>query len=149
MNINNGTNGEEREAVEIAGRESTADNGNGRSAENGVSNGSPCGACRFLRRKCPDTCVFAPYFSSDDIGVARFSAVHKIFGCSKVTKLLLGIQQDRREEAISSICYEAEARVSDPAYGCFYKVAALEQQLQKHVSCTSHGIFLINFGYCV
>ncbi|KAM0845662.1 hypothetical protein ACQ4PT_056210 [Festuca glaucescens] len=39
--------------------------------------GSPCGACKFLRRRCVQECVFAPYFSTDQ-GAARFAAIHKV-----------------------------------------------------------------------
>ncbi|KAL1213578.1 LOB domain-containing protein 31 [Cardamine amara subsp. amara] len=38
--------------------------------------GSPCGACKLLRRKCVAECVFAPYFGSEE-GTAHFAAVHK------------------------------------------------------------------------
>ncbi|KAM0845663.1 hypothetical protein ACQ4PT_056210 [Festuca glaucescens] len=49
--------------------------------------GSPCGACKFLRRRCVQECVFAPYFSTDQ-GAARFAAIHKVFGASNAAKLL-------------------------------------------------------------
>ncbi|KAL2535759.1 LOB domain-containing protein 29-like [Forsythia ovata] len=49
--------------------------------------GSPCGACKFLRRKCVRGCVFAPYFSHEQ-GAAHFAAIHKVFGASNVSKLL-------------------------------------------------------------
>ncbi|KAJ0015094.1 hypothetical protein Pint_20680 [Pistacia integerrima] len=51
---------------------------------------APCGACKFLRRKCVSGCIFAPYFGTDQ-GAARFAAVHKVFGASNVSKLLLHI----------------------------------------------------------
>ncbi|KAM0945073.1 putative transcription factor AS2-LOB family [Dioscorea sansibarensis] len=50
--------------------------------------GSPCGACKFLRRKCVKGCVFAPYFCYDQ-GATHFAAIHKVFGASNVSKLLL------------------------------------------------------------
>ncbi|XP_052175434.1 LOB domain-containing protein 20-like [Diospyros lotus] len=89
---------------------------------------SPCGACKFLRRKCVSECIFAPYFSFDQ-GAAQFAAVHKVFGASNVSKLLLHIPISCRQEAIATISYEAQARLSDPVYGCVSSIIALQQQV--------------------
>ncbi|KAK8541533.1 hypothetical protein V6N12_014164 [Hibiscus sabdariffa] len=43
----------------------------------GSGPGSPCGACKFLRRKCVKGCVFAPYFCHEQ-GAAHFAAIHKV-----------------------------------------------------------------------
>lgn len=90
--------------------------------------GAPCGACKFLRRKCVKGCVFAPYFGSEE-GPAHFAAVHKIFGASNVSKLLLHIPMQERCEAVVTISYEAEARLRDPVYGCVAHIYALQQQV--------------------
>ncbi|MED6215993.1 LOB domain-containing protein 20, partial [Stylosanthes scabra] len=87
----------------------------------------PCGACKFLRRKCISGCIFAPHFGSDQ-GAARFAAVHKVFGASNVSKLLLHIPVNRRHEAVVTVSYEAQARLSDPVYGCVSTILALQQQ---------------------
>ena len=89
---------------------------------------APCGACKFLRRKCISGCIFAPHFGSDQ-GAARFAAVHKVFGASNVSKLLLHIPVNRRHEAVVTISYEAQARLSDPVYGCVSTILALQQQV--------------------
>lgn len=89
---------------------------------------SPCGACKFLRRKCISGCIFAPYFGSDQ-GAALFAAVHKVFGASNVSKLLLHIPMNRRHDAVVTISYEAQARLSDPVYGCVSTIIALQQQV--------------------
>ncbi|XP_019188384.1 PREDICTED: LOB domain-containing protein 18-like [Ipomoea nil] len=89
---------------------------------------SPCGACKFLRRRCVPECVFAPYFCSDH-GPAIFAAVHKVFGASKVSKLLLQLPVHQRSDAIFSIAYEAQARMEDPIYGCVSYIIALQQQV--------------------
>ncbi|GAB4834087.1 LOB domain-containing protein 20 [Ancistrocladus abbreviatus] len=89
---------------------------------------SPCGACKFLRRKCVSGCIFAPYFGSDQ-GAAKFAAVHKVFGASNVSKLLLHIPVNRRHDAVVTISYEAQARLSDPVYGCVSTILALQQQV--------------------
>ncbi|KAI4364088.1 hypothetical protein MLD38_020225 [Melastoma candidum] len=89
---------------------------------------SPCGACKFLRRKCAVDCIFAPYFSSDQ-GPARFAAVHKVFGASNVSKLLMHLPVADRCEAVVTIAYEAQARIRDPVYGCVAHIFALQQQV--------------------
>lgn len=89
---------------------------------------APCGACKFLRRKCISGCIFAPHFGSDQ-GAARFAAVHKVFGASNVSKLLLHIPVNRRHDAVVTISYEAQARLSDPVYGCVSTILSLQQQV--------------------
>ncbi|CAM8965445.1 unnamed protein product [Rhodiola kirilowii] len=89
---------------------------------------SPCGACKFLRRKCVNGCVFAPYFSHEQ-GASQFSAIHKVFGASNVSKLLAHLPVNDRSEAALTISYEAQARVHDPVYGCISHIFALQQQV--------------------
>ncbi|XP_047309318.1 LOB domain-containing protein 16-like [Impatiens glandulifera] len=108
------------------------------SAANGtttIPTGSPCGACKFLRRKCVTDCVFAPYFCSEQ-GPARFAAIHKVFGASNVSKLLMRVPVSDRCETVVTVLYEAQARLRDPVYGCVAHVFALQQQvayLQGHL----------------
>ncbi|GER55195.1 LOB domain-containing protein [Striga asiatica] len=90
--------------------------------------GSPCGACKFLRRKCAPNCVFGPYFCSEQ-GPARFAAIHKVFGASNVSKLLLHVPVPERCEAVVTIAYEAQARIRDPVHGCVAHIFALQQQV--------------------
>ncbi|KAG0496879.1 hypothetical protein HPP92_001570 [Vanilla planifolia] len=94
----------------------------------GGATGGPCGACKFLRRKCVSGCVFAPYFDSEQ-GASHFAAVHKVFGASNVSKLLLHIPAPKRLDAVVTICYEAQARLRDPVYGCVAHIVALQQQV--------------------
>ncbi|KAD6120085.1 hypothetical protein R6Q59_026099 [Mikania micrantha] len=93
-----------------------------------AGSGSPCGACKFLRRKCAADCIFAPYFCSEQ-GPARFAAIHKVFGASNVSKLLLHVPVADRCEAVVTIAYEAQARIKDPVYGCVAHIFALQQQV--------------------
>ncbi|GMH30831.1 hypothetical protein Nepgr_032674 [Nepenthes gracilis] len=90
--------------------------------------GSPCGACKFLRRKCTADCVFAPHFCSEQ-GPARFAAIHKVFGASNVSKLLRHLPVHDRCEAVVTISYEAQARIRDPVYGCVAHIFALQQKV--------------------
>ncbi|XVF22699.1 hypothetical protein REPUB_Repub12eG0193500 [Reevesia pubescens] len=90
--------------------------------------GGPCGACKFLRRKCVEGCIFAPYFDSDQ-GTAHFAAVHKVFGASNASKMLQLIPAHKRVDAVVTLCYEALARVRDPVYGCVGHIFTLQQQV--------------------
>ncbi|KAK9143679.1 hypothetical protein Syun_013079 [Stephania yunnanensis] len=79
-------------------------------------------------RKCVVGCIFAPYFDSEQ-GAAHFAAVHKVFGASNVSKLLLHIPVHKRPDAVLTICYEAQSRLRDPVYGCVAHIFALQQQV--------------------
>ncbi|KAM1048516.1 hypothetical protein EV1_027418 [Malus domestica] len=102
------------------------------SSSNGNNNngggGGPCGACKFLRRKCIKGCIFAPYFDAEQ-GTAHFAAVHKVFGASNASKLLLRIPPHKRLDAVVTLSYEALARVRDPVYGCVSHIFTLQQQV--------------------
>ncbi|KAF7818407.1 LOB domain-containing protein 29-like [Senna tora] len=93
-----------------------------------TGSGSPCGACKFLRRKCVRGCVFAPYFCHEQ-GATHFAAIHKVFGASNVSKLLAHLPVSDRCEAALTISYEAQARLQDPIYGCVSHIFALQQQV--------------------
>lgn len=73
-------------------------------------------------------CIFAPYFDSEQ-GAAHFAAVHKVFGASNVSKLLHHIPVHKRLDAVVTICFEAQARLRDPIYGCVAHIFALQQQV--------------------
>jgi hypothetical protein len=99
------------------------------SGSGGGSLGSPCGACKFLRRKCAAECVFAPHFCAED-GAAQFAAIHKVFGASNAAKLLQQVAPADRSEAAATVTYEAQARLRDPIYGCVAHIFALQQQVR-------------------
>lgn len=90
--------------------------------------GSSCGACKFLRRKCTADCIFAPYFSYDQ-AATHFAAVHKVFGASNASRLLLHLPVQSRSDAAITVSYEALARMHDPIYGCVAQIFALQQQV--------------------
>jgi hypothetical protein len=48
---------------------------------------TPCAACKLLRRRCAQECPFSPYFSP--LEPHKFATVHKVFGASNVSKMLL------------------------------------------------------------
>ncbi|KAH1066707.1 hypothetical protein J1N35_031694 [Gossypium stocksii] len=84
---------------------------------------SPCAACKLLRRRCAEDCIFAPYFPSQD--PHRFAIVHKVFGASNELPV------DHRGDAASSMVYEANARVRDPVYGCAGAISYLQNQVSQ------------------
>ncbi|KAL7608026.1 LOB domain-containing protein 36 [Lactuca sativa] len=93
------------------------------------SSNSPCAACKFLRRKCTQECVFAPYFPPDH--PQKFANVHKVFGASNVAKILNELNTTQREDAVNSLAYEAEARLRDPVYGCVGLISVLQHRLKQ------------------
>uniref|UniRef100_A0ACD5VTW6 Uncharacterized protein n=1 Tax=Avena sativa TaxID=4498 RepID=A0ACD5VTW6_AVESA len=87
----------------------------------------PCAACKLLRRRCAQECPFAPYFSPHD--PHKFAAVHKVFGASNVSKMLLEVPEAERADAASSLVYEANLRLRDPVYGCMGAISVLQHQV--------------------
>uniref|UniRef100_A0A803MVY2 LOB domain-containing protein n=1 Tax=Chenopodium quinoa TaxID=63459 RepID=A0A803MVY2_CHEQI len=73
---------------------------------------------------------FAPYFCHEQ-GATHFSAIHKVFGASNVSKLLAHLPASDHSEAAITISYEAQARLQDPIYGCVSHIYALQQQCHK------------------
>ncbi|KAL6909984.1 hypothetical protein ACP4OV_001242 [Aristida adscensionis] len=90
--------------------------------------GSPCAACKFLRRKCQPDCVFAPYFPPDQ--PQKFVHVHRVFGASNVTKILNDLHPSQREDAVNSLAFEADSRLRDPVYGCVGIIVILQHRLR-------------------
>ncbi|OIW13904.1 hypothetical protein TanjilG_31793 [Lupinus angustifolius] len=88
---------------------------------------TPCAACKLLRRKCGQDCVFAPYFPANE--PHKFANVHKVFGASNVNKMLQDLPMHQRGDAVSSMVYEANARVRDPVYGCVGTISSLQQHI--------------------
>ncbi|KAF8403532.1 hypothetical protein HHK36_011636 [Tetracentron sinense] len=90
---------------------------------------SPCVACKFLRRRCVEKCVLAPYFPPTE--PLKFKIAHKVYGASSIIKFLLEIPEAQRADAVSSMVYEATARIRDPVYGCVGLICQLQKQVQE------------------
>ncbi|CAA0840927.1 LOB domain-containing protein 36 [Striga hermonthica] len=99
------------------------------SSSSSSSTSSPCAACKCLRRKCTQECVFAPYFPPDN--PQKFANVHKVFGASNVAKILNDLTPAHREDAVNSLAYEAEYRLRDPVYGCVGLISVLQHKLKQ------------------
>ncbi|KAI9071384.1 hypothetical protein K1719_046657 [Acacia pycnantha] len=95
-----------------------------------------CAACKSSHRGCKPGCIFARYFPSDD--PQKFDVVREVFGADKVKKMLERLPVDQRGAAVSSLVYEANARMRDPVYGCVRYISFLENQLvvaQAQIPC--------------
>ncbi|XP_047955727.1 LOB domain-containing protein 12-like [Salvia hispanica] len=90
---------------------------------------SPCASCKLLRRRCAKDCIFSPYFPPDD--PHKFAIVHKVFGASNVSKMLQELPFHQRGDAVSSLVYEANARMRDPVYGCVGAISFLQNQVSQ------------------
>ncbi|XP_057782706.1 LOB domain-containing protein 1 [Salvia miltiorrhiza] len=88
---------------------------------------SPCAACKILRRRCIEKCVLAPYFPPHD--PLKFTTAHRVFGASNIIKFLQEVPEAQREDAVSSMVYEANARLRDPVYGCAGAICHLQKQV--------------------
>ncbi|XP_047973551.1 LOB domain-containing protein 1-like [Salvia hispanica] len=90
---------------------------------------TPCAACKILRRRCVDKCVLAPYFPPTD--PLKFTIAHRVFGASNIIKFLQELPEDQRADAVSSMVYEANARLRDPVYGCAGAICQLQKQISE------------------
>ncbi|CAN8315362.1 unnamed protein product [Cochlearia groenlandica] len=89
---------------------------------------TPCAACKLLRRRCAEECPFSPYFSPHE--PHKFAAVHKVFGASNVSKMLMEVGESQRGDAANSLVYEANLRLRDPIYGCMGAISSLQHHIQ-------------------
>ncbi|KAI3461463.1 hypothetical protein Pfo_018126 [Paulownia fortunei] len=90
---------------------------------------SPCAACKILRRRCVEKCVLAPYFPPND--PLKFTTAHRVFGASNIIKFLQELPEPQRADAVSSMVYEANARLRDPVYGCAGAICQLQKQVNE------------------
>ncbi|GMI89052.1 LOB domain-containing protein 1 [Hibiscus trionum] len=90
---------------------------------------SPCAACKILRRRCADKCVLAPYFPPTE--PTKFTIAHRVFGASNIIKFLQELPESQRADAVSSMVYEASARIRDPVYGCAGAICQLQKQVNE------------------
>ncbi|KAJ4720848.1 LOB domain-containing protein [Melia azedarach] len=90
---------------------------------------SPCAACKILRRRCVEKCVLAPYFPPTE--PYKFTIAHRVFGASNIIKFLQELPESQRADAVSSMVYEANARIRDPVYGCAGAICHLQKQVSE------------------
>ncbi|OIW03939.1 hypothetical protein TanjilG_30215 [Lupinus angustifolius] len=90
---------------------------------------SPCAACKILRRRCAEKCILAPYFPPTE--PSKFTIAHRVFGASNIIKFLQELPEFQRADAVSSMVYEAGARIRDPVYGCAGTICNLQKQVSE------------------
>ncbi|KAK9913295.1 hypothetical protein M0R45_037117 [Rubus argutus] len=116
---------------------------------------SPCAACKTLRRRCVEKCVFAPYFPPTD--PLQFTMAHRVFGASNIIKVLQDLPESQRADAVKSMVYEANARLRDPVYGCAGAIFSLQKQISElqcqlakaqaellHMQCQQGNLIALN-----
>nr|GEU68278.1 LOB domain-containing protein 36-like [Tanacetum cinerariifolium] len=62
---------------------------------------------------------------------AKFNNVHKVFGASRVAKILDTLITSQREDAINSLAFEVDARLKDLVYGSAGLIRALQHSLNQ------------------
>ncbi|KAI7733972.1 hypothetical protein M8C21_022857 [Ambrosia artemisiifolia] len=90
---------------------------------------TPCGACKMLRRRCVEKCILAPHFPPTE--PLKFAMAHRVFGASNIVKLLQELKESERADAVSSMVYEANARIIDPVYGSAGTIFQLQNQVNE------------------
>ncbi|XP_004497769.1 uncharacterized protein [Cicer arietinum] len=91
------------------------------------SSNKACASCKFQRRKCSKDCPLAPYFPANK--PKTFSNAHRLYGVSSISKLLKRINNDKKDEAMTSIIYESNIRSMFPIYGCTGVINILQGKL--------------------
>ncbi|KAL8227767.1 hypothetical protein R6Q57_015351 [Mikania cordata] len=76
-----------------------------------------CASCRHQRKKCTQKCMLAPFFPAEK--AQDFQTVHKVFGISNVTKLLI---------------WEANCRLHDPVLGALGEFQRVCEELRFYKS---------------
>ncbi|XP_068306908.1 LOB domain-containing protein 24-like [Pyrus communis] len=89
-----------------------------------------CAACKHQRKKCPEDCLLAPYFPSNH--PTNFHNALKLFGVSRLAKLVTDLPPHLRTPAMSTIFVEADHRAKDPVGGCHAVVRSLLWSINKH-----------------
>ncbi|KAL2333598.1 hypothetical protein Fmac_014811 [Flemingia macrophylla] len=90
----------------------------------------PCGACKYLRRRCGELCLMAPYFPAEKMQM--FACVHHVFGAANVANVIKSLESpEQRRAAVKSLVYQAEARVRDPVYGVMGHIMVLEERYRQ------------------
>ncbi|KAI6673043.1 hypothetical protein NL676_000949 [Syzygium grande] len=84
-----------------------------RPINNGIGGAhAACASCKHQRKKCDDKCVLSPYFPVEKS--TEFQAVHKVYGVSNVTKMVLGVCEEDRRRLADSLVWEARLRAAGP-----------------------------------
>lgn len=87
-----------------------------------------CAACKYLRRKCALDCPLARYFPANQ--QKMFLNAHRLFGVSNIGRILKKVEDDKRDEAMRTIIFEANIRAKDRVHGCWGIICHLQHIIQ-------------------
>ncbi|XP_075078301.1 protein NLP7 isoform X2 [Nicotiana tabacum] len=79
----------------------------------------------IIPRKCPNFLLSG--VRADDL--ERLAKVSKLYDREELQELLQKLPENQRSDAVSSMVYEANARVRDPVYGCVGAISYLQNQI--------------------
>ncbi|KAI4378338.1 hypothetical protein MLD38_015829 [Melastoma candidum] len=83
----------------------------------GCNANAVCASCKHQRKKCDERCLLSPYFPTEKS--REFQAVHRVFGVSNVTKMMMGVSEADRARLVESLVCEALVRQRDPVGGMY------------------------------
>ncbi|KAK1437389.1 hypothetical protein QVD17_03180 [Tagetes erecta] len=89
----------------------------------------PCAACKICYRVCNEKCVFAPYFPPDQS--QQFQSLDRVYGDTNGATILNELRPNLREDAVSSLAYEPQARINNLIYGCVGIIYSQQERLNK------------------
>ncbi|KAG6517563.1 hypothetical protein ZIOFF_020959 [Zingiber officinale] len=96
------------------------------------SRSKACAACRFRNQKCKEDCLLAPFFpASED---SKFQKARRLFGVSKMQKILKGLLPEQRAVAMATMIYEAEVHAAHPNTGCLDIILQLHSQIERRAA---------------
>ncbi|KAG6505712.1 protein LATERAL ORGAN BOUNDARIES-like [Zingiber officinale] len=95
-----------------------------------------CAACRFRRQKCNGDCLLAPFFPAAD--ESRFQKAHRLFGVSKMKKILEPLLPRQRAVAMATMIYESEVHAASPGTGCLDIILYLHSQIERRAAHLDH-----------
>ncbi|KAH9330745.1 hypothetical protein KI387_002853 [Taxus chinensis] len=98
------------------------------------------------RKKCSEGCILASHFPSDV--PEKFAVVHRVFGTGNIIKMLQGVEDIDRADAVNSMVYEASARLKDPVHGTATAIHQLKQNitdLENQLAATQEDLMNIRY----
>ncbi|XP_042472462.1 LOB domain-containing protein 23-like [Zingiber officinale] len=95
-----------------------------------------CAACRFRRQKCNGDCLLAPFFPAAD--ESRFQKAHRLFGVSKMKKILEPLLPRQRAVAMATMIYESEVHAASSDTGCLDIILHLHSLIERRAAHLDH-----------
>ncbi|KAK1354905.1 LOB domain-containing protein [Heracleum sosnowskyi] len=92
---------------------------------------TPCAACKYLRRRCNQSCFLADYFPATKS--QEYLICHRVYGTYNLVKIIKSVQEQQRHETVATLIMEAQMRVSNPVHGCFVMHKLLQAQIDENL----------------